>query len=200
MWLNMSHSVKDVAHALGMSSRGLFYVIQNADNGSYYESFEIPKKRGGTRPIDKPIRGLALAQDRLAAVLSYTYKPKSFIHGYVPERSFLTNARYHEKQKWVLNVDIKNFFGSIGFARIRGLFMSKFFSFNHRVATILARLTTYKDALPQGARTSPILANIIAHNLDKHLVEIAAKERLRYSRYADDITFSSSQKKILLRS
>ncbi|WP_123619085.1 TIR domain-containing anti-phage reverse transcriptase [Phaeobacter inhibens] len=196
MLLGVAHSVQDVAHALTMPAGGLFYVLQNADNGKYYQSFEIPKKREGTRPIDRPVRGLALAQERLAAVLKQSYRPKSFIHGYVTKRSFLTNAHYHEKQKWVLNIDIEDFFGSIGFARIRGLFMSQFFGFNHRVATILARLTTYKDALPQGARTSPILSNIIAHNLDKHLVEIAVKERLKYSRYADDITFSSSRRKI----
>lgn len=196
MQLAFAHSVQDVALALDMRSGGLFYVLQNADTGEYYQSFEIPKKKGGSRQIDKPLRGLALAQERLAAILNHAYRPKSFIHGYVPNRSFLTNARYHEKQRWVLNIDIQDFYGSIGFARVRGLFMSQFFGFNHRVATILARLTTYNNALPQGARTSPVLANIIAHNLDKLLVEIAIKERLKYSRYADDITFSSDRKKI----
>ena len=154
--------MQDVAIALGMSPGGLFYVLQNADNGKYYQHFEIPKKRGGTRPIHKPVKGLSLAQERMAEVLKHHYRPKNFIHGYVAGRSFLTNARYHEKQNWILNIDIENFFGSIGFARVRGLFMSSFFHFNHRVATILARLTTYQDGLPQGARTSPILANIIA--------------------------------------
>lgn len=196
MLLGFAHSVKDIASALGMSSHGLFYVLQNADNGLYYQSFVIPKKKGGSRPIDKPVRGLALAQERLASILTHAYQPKSYIHGYVSGRSFLTNARYHEKQNWVLNIDIENFFGSIGFARVRGLFLSSFFGFNHRVATSLARLTTYNDALPQGARTSPVLANIIAHNLDKHLLDIAVKERLKYSRFADDITFSSDRKKI----
>jgi RNA-directed DNA polymerase len=74
--------------------------------------------------------------------------------------------------------------------------MSSYFGFNDRVATILARITTFNDGLPQGATTSPIIANLIAHNLDKRLVEIAISERLRYSRYADDITFSSNQKTI----
>lgn len=195
-WLAMAHSVQDVAHVLGMRPAGLFYVLQNSDNGKYYHSFSIPKKRGGERPISQPTRGLALAQDKLAAILSEHYRPKSFVHGYVAGRSFLTNAKYHEKQKWILNIDIENFFGSINFARVRGLFMSSYFGFNDRVSTILARLTTYQDSLPQGAKTSPIISNIIAHNLDKHLVEIASKERLKYSRYADDITISSSQRKI----
>jgi len=179
-----------------MRSSGVFHILQNADTGKYYQSFTIPKKRGGTRPIDRPVRGMAMAQERLAPILWEVYRPRNFVHGFIPERSFLTNARYHEKQRWVLNLDIENFYGSIGFARIRGVFLSKLFGFNPRVSTILARLTTFNDSLPQGAKTSPILSNIIAHNLDKHLVAIASKERLKFTRYADDITFSSSQKKI----
>lgn len=198
MQLGIAHSVQDVAYTLGLRPDGLFYILQNCDNGKYYQTFEIPKKKGGTRQIDKPVRGLAMAQERLAAILKHAYTPKSFVHGYVEERSFLTNAQYHEKQKWILNLDIEDFFGSIGFPRVRGLFMSDFFGFNDRVSTILARLTTYRKALPQGAQTSPVLSNIIAHNLDKHLVEIAVKERLKYTRYADDITFSSDRKKIPL--
>lgn len=194
--LRFAHSVQDVAGALHMRSDGLFYVLQNSENGKYYQSFQIPKKRGGMRQIDRPVRGLAMAQERLVPILWQVYRPKNFVHGYIPERSFLTNAKYHEKQKWILNLDIENFYGSIGFARIRGLFLSNLFGFNHRVATILARLTTFNNALPQGAKTSPVLSNIIAHNLDKHLIAIASTERLKFSRYADDITFSSSQKKI----
>ncbi|NNU41041.1 TIR domain-containing protein [Rhizobium sophorae] len=194
--LRMAHSVTDVAFSLGLEPSKFFYVVQNADNGRYYKEFQIPKKKGGMRHIAKPVRGLALAQDRLAAILRDKYEPKPFVKGYVKGQSFLTNARYHERQKWVLNIDIKDFFPSIGFARVRGLFMSSYFGFNDRVATILARITTFKDGLPQGATTSPVIANIVAHNLDKKLLAIAVKERLRYSRYADDITFSSSQKAV----
>ena len=110
--------------------------------------------------------------------------------------SFVENARYHEGQRWVLNIDIKDFFPTIGFARVRGLFLSPLFGFNERVATILARCCTFEDGLPQGARTSPILANYIAHNLDKKLISIANTERIKYSRYADDLTFSSSNRNL----
>ncbi|MBA3040264.1 MAG: TIR domain-containing protein [Alphaproteobacteria bacterium] len=194
--LRLAHSVQDVASALGLEPGKFFYVVKNADNGRYYKQFQIPKKKGGMRDISKPVRGLALAQDRFAAILLRKYEPKQFVKGYVKGQSFLTNAQYHERQRWVLNIDIKDFFPSIGFARVRGLFLSNYFGFNERVATILARITTFQDGLPQGASTSPVIANIIAHNLDKRLVEIAIKERLRYTRYADDITFSSSQKVI----
>lgn len=194
--LQLAHSVQDVAFALRLDPGRFFYVVQNADNGRYYKQFQIPKKKGGMRDISRPVRGLALAQDRFAEILIKRYKPKPFVKGYVKGESFLTNARYHERQKWILNLDIKDFFPSISFARVRGLFMSSYFGFNERVATILARICTFQDGLPQGASTSPVIANIIADNLDKKLMAIAVKERLRYSRYADDITFSSSQKTI----
>ncbi|MBY3464978.1 TIR domain-containing protein [Rhizobium laguerreae] len=194
--LRLAHSIQDVAFALGLEPAKFFYVVKNSDNGRYYKQFQIPKKKGGMRDIAKPVRGLALAQDKFAAILAQKYEPKQFVKGYVKGQSFLTNAQYHERQKWILNIDIKDFFPSISFARVRGLFMSSYFGFNDRVATILARITTFNDGLPQGASTSPIIANIIAHNLDKKLVEIAIRERLRYTRYADDITFSSSQKAV----
>jgi RNA-directed DNA polymerase len=194
--LQIAHSVKDVAAALKLEPDKFFYVVQNCDNGSYYQTFTIPKKTGGERVISKPTRGLALAQDRLAQILNHKYRPRPFVKGFVKGESFLTNARYHEKQRWILNIDIKDFFPTIGFARVRGVFMSNTFSLNPRVATILARICTYNDGLPQGASTSPILANFIAHNLDKPLIALARQERVKYSRYADDITFSSNDKGI----
>lgn len=194
--LQMAHSVQDVATALGLDAGKFFYVIQHADDGSYYRRFKIPKKRGGERLISAPKRGLGLAQTRLAEILKQKYKAKPFVKGYVKGESFLTNAQYHERQKWILNIDIEDFYPSITFPRVRGLFLSTYFGFNHRVATILARITTTPEGLPQGARTSPIIANLIATNLDKKLLIIAESNRLKYTRYADDITFSSSQRLI----
>lgn len=196
--LQIAHSVQDVALALDLNIEKFFYVVQHADDGSYYRTFKIPKKREGYRLISAPKRGLGLAQTKLANVLKQHYKPKPCVKGYVANESFLTNARYHERQKWILNIDIKDFYPSITFPRVRGMFLSSYFQFNPRVATILARITTTPDGLPQGARTSPIIANMITSNLDRKLLEIASKNRLKYTRYADDITFSSSQKSIPL--
>lgn len=194
--LQMAHSVQDVASALGLDSQRFFYIVQHADDGTYYRHFKIPKKRGGERKISAPRRGLGLAQTKLAEILKKKYKPKLFVKGYVEGESFLTNAQYHERQKWLLNLDIENFYASITFPRVRGLFLSKYFDFNPRVATILARITTTPEGLPLGARTSPIIANLIAWQLDKKLLDIARKNRLKYTRYADDITFSSSQRSV----
>ncbi|MCZ0964435.1 TIR domain-containing anti-phage reverse transcriptase [Paracoccus benzoatiresistens] len=194
--LEYAHSIQDVASALGMKPSYLFYVVQHADDGTYYRSFQIPKKRGGYRNIAAPQRGLGLAQSRLAAILEEKSNRKPYVMGYTKGRSFLENARYHEKQQWILNIDIEDFYPSITFPRVRGLFMSNLFNFNDRVSTILARLTTYNNQLPQGARTSPIIANLVANNLDRRLIEIASANRLKYTRYADDITFSSSRREV----
>jgi RNA-directed DNA polymerase len=191
--LQTAHSVKDVASALELDSGKLFYVLQHTDDGLYYQTFQIPKKNGGLRTIAKPVKGLALAQDRFAPVLHHVYNPGQYVKGFVKGSSFLDNAKYHDGQRWVLNIDIENFFPSITFARVRGLFLSNLFGFNDRVATILARICTFNGCLPQGASTSPVLANIIAKSLDKKLFEIAREGKLKYSRYSDDITFSSSK-------
>lgn len=194
--LQTAHSVQDVAHALGLDSAKFFYVVQNTDSGIYYKEFQIPKKSGGQRDISMPLRGLALAQDRLCPVLHHVYRPGPYVMAFVKGTSFVKNAQYHHNQSWVLNIDIKDFFPSITFARIRGLFMSNLFGFNERVATILARVCTFQGVLPQGASTSPILANIIAKSLDKKFVQLAKSEQVKYSRYSDDLTFSSSKRSV----
>ena len=103
-----------------------------------------------------------------------------------------SNAKCHEDTKWFLNIDIGIFF-SITFPRILGLFQSPFFKCDEKIATCLARICTYKDRIPQDAKASPILANIVAYHLDKILVKLARDENIRYSRYAGGVTSSSTR-------
>lgn len=194
--LKIAHSVKDVAYTLKLDPEKFFYVIQHSDDGRYYKTFSIPKKSGGERQIAMPLRGLALSQDRLAPLLKHVYNPGPHVKAFVKGSSFVSNAAYHYNQRWILNIDLRDFFASITFARVRGIFISKLFGFNPRVSTILARICTFEGSLPQGASTSPILANIIANSLDRKFLEIARSEKIKYSRYSDDITFSSSKKVI----
>lgn len=194
--LKIAHSVKDVAYALNLDPEKFFYVIQHCDDGRYYKTFSIPKKSGDERKIAMPLRGLALSQDRLAPLLKQVYNPGPHVKAFVKGSSFVSNAAYHHNQRWILNIDLKDFFPSITFPRVRGLFISKLFGFNPRVSTILARICTFEGSLPQGASTSPILANVIANSLDRKFLEIARSEKIKYSRYSDDITFSSSKKVI----
>lgn len=172
----------------------LLYILYKLPDEKKYSSFEIPKKTGGYRSILAPIKGIAILQQKLTPVLYELYRVKASVHGFVREKSVLTNAREHTRRPYVLNIDLENYFGSINFGRVRGLFMASPFNMPAEVATIFAQLCTHNNSLPQGAPTSPILSNFITAQLDKTLTFLAQRYKLMYSRYADDVTFSTSRR------
>jgi RNA-directed DNA polymerase len=106
----------------------------------------------------------------------------------------VSNAKEHLKSKFVLNVDIKDFFPSITFRRVRGMLLAKPFGFTNAVATSLARLSCHQDQLPQGAPSSPVIANMICRRLDQQMKELCKSLDCWYTRYADDISISSRVK------
>ena len=109
-------------------------------------------------------------------------------------RSIITNARQHRNRRYVFNVDIQDFFGSINFGRIRGYFIAdKNFQLQSKVATVLAQIACFENALPQGSPCSPIISNLIGHIVDIHLAKLAARVGCTYTRYADDLTFSTNK-------
>jgi len=157
-----------------------------------YRSFTIPKKRGGVREIDSPVAELKLIQERLAVLLStnITFNKKC-VQGFIKGRGIRSNADFHKKSKRVLNIDIKDFFGTINFGRVRGILIAKPFEMNPKVATVIAQICTYKNRLPQGAPTSPVISNIFGSLLDNKIIQHIKREHLLYTRYVDDITISS---------
>ena len=162
-------------------------------NGKRYKQFKIPKKTGGTREISAPIAGLNNIQKKLDVLLQELYNSHPAAHGFISGKSTLTNATRHLNKKCVLNIDLKDFFASITAARIIGLLKSKHFGLPNEVASTIAALCTYNDRLPQGAATSPVLSNMISFRLDRQLTNLCKKERVTYTRYADDITFSTTK-------
>lgn len=158
-----------------------------------YHTFLIGKKSGGVRIISEPSRKVKILQDKF---LQYIYenskKPKDCVHGFTHGRSIVTNAKSHisDKTRFVLNIDLEDFFPSITFYRVRGMFLKAPWNFSYEVATLAAHLCCYGGSLPQGASTSPAIANLICRRLDSELFELARRNRAVYSRYADDITFS----------
>lgn len=153
------------------------------------------KKSGSYRTIHSPSKNLAILQKKLAYILSLNFKPHNQAHGFIEERSIVTNASEHLKKSYVLNIDLENFFESISFARVRKMFIS-YFKLGEAVATTLANICTHPEGfLPQGAATSPIISNILTKSLDKELKQLSIESKgVKYTRYADDITFSTNKR------
>lgn len=156
-----------------------------------YHKFSIAKGHGKTRLICAPDRRLKIIQRKLASTLNQIYRRRNPVHGFVLDRSVKTNAEAHGSRRYVVNLDLQDFFPSITENRIRGLLQS--LGIDSRVSEIIARLTCFEASLPQGAPTSPVLSNMICYRLDTELLRVARAARAIYTRYADDITFSGHQ-------
>lgn len=178
-----------IAQKFGCSYDQLSSLIYPETNKSY-RNFIIPKKNGEQRIISAPNFKLLKIQQTLAKELMSIYSPRKSAHGFIKNRSIITNAQKHIKKRYVFNVDLKDFFGSIHFGRVRNLLMSKPFNYTRVEATILSQICCYNGVLPQGAPTSPIISNIICWKLDAQLQQLAFKNKCTYTRYADDLTFS----------
>lgn len=179
---------QDVARLLQVSDYQLRYHLYICPIDKAYTTFKIPKKSGGHRLITTPQTSLKIIQHKLNQVLSSVYKVKPSVHGFAIEKSIVTNAKIHLKQRYILNLDLQDFFPSINFGRVRGLFIAKPYNCTQEVATILAQICCYNNQLPQGAPTSPIISNMICARLDSQLQKLAKKYWCIYTRYADDIT------------
>ena len=183
---------QDAARFLEVSHAQMLYTLYKAPDEQRYTTFEIPKRTGGMRQISAPHGLLRDLQYRVLPILQLVYDAHPSAHGFIATRSVVSNATGHIGQRLVLNIDLKDFFPSINFGRVRGLFMSKAFGMGPSAAAIFAQICTFKNGLPQGAPTSPVLSNFMATSLDRQLMRLAKQNRMQYSRYADDITFSSN--------
>lgn len=199
------HDIKtrnNLADFLKIPRKKLSYLLYKNDINDFYTSFEMDKKNGGVRKINAPLEELKEIQRKLAVAL-YNNKKKQErkntpSHGFEKEKSIITNAKIHRNKRLVLNIDLEDFFESFHFGRVRGFFIkNNNFLLSSEVATVIAQLTCYKGNLPQGAPTSPIITNLICEILDKRLLKISKRYKLDYTRYADDLTFSTNDKKFL---
>ena len=192
----------DLASLLGYSLGGLTYIVYKIPPFLKYHCFEIPKRSGGTRTIQAPCTQLKALQRSLADLLqdcldeleiSQGLSDKSIAHGFKRRRSIYTNARRHRNRRFVLNLDLENFFGSLNFGRVRGFFLkNRHFALANSVATLIAQIACHDGALPQGSPCSPVISNLVTHILDIRLARLAAKNHARFTRYADDLTFSTN--------
>ena len=183
---------RDVAALLEIEYSHLVYLLYRRKPQANYTTFFLKKKSGGQREISAPIWTLKIIQRKLNHILQLVYKPKASVHGFAIGKSITTNAREHAKRQCVLNVDLADFFPSINFGRVRGMFMAIPYNIGEKAATVLAQICCYNGALPRGAPTSPVVSNMICGKLDSQLLHLARQYRCTFTRYADDITFSTT--------
>jgi RNA-directed DNA polymerase len=157
-----------------------------------YQTFEVLKKNGGTRTIESPTPGIKSMQRRLGVTLTAYHRPRKAVFAFASGRNVVGNARQHIRRRWVFNIDLENFFHSIHFGRIVGLFNGPRFNFSTQLSQELAQLCTHEGRLPQGAPTSPVLSNLVCDHLDASMISFAKQHRCTYTRYCDDITFSTN--------
>ena len=192
-----------MARLLGFRPKAVSYILYKQPAANKYTTFQIPKRNGGQRTIKAPVDALKLLQRRLSDLLqdyvdevNIANKRKDRTsNGFKRKRSIITNARQHRHRRWVFNLDLEDFFPSINFGRVRGfLLKNRDFELHENVATVIAQIACHENSLPQGSPCSPVISNLITHLLDMRLVKLASEAGCTYSRYADDLTFSTNKK------
>ncbi len=211
--LNYVKKLKYGENAVPFTLKHLMYHSNPALNQKRYLKSSIKKKSGGERTIHAPNKGLKIMQQCLNIILQAIYIPHAAANGFVPGKSIVSNAQEHTGKNYVYNIDLKDFFPSIDQARVWARLKYPPFNLNEEnkrltIANRIASLCCHKmdverldadknwiienrNVLPQGAPTSPFLTNVICQKLDHQLSALAAKSNVAYTRYADDITFSS---------
>ncbi len=200
-----------IAQAMEITVPELRFMAFNRQTStvSHYVRFQVPKKTGGVRVISAPMPRLKKLQHWILTNILEKIPVHDAVHGFRRDRSIVSNATPHVGAKVIINFDLQDFFPSISYKRVKGLFRS--FGYAEATATILGLLCTEAEQevveldgktyyvalgdrhLPQGSPASPAITNIMGRRLDKRLTKLAEKYGFVYTRYADDLTFSTSE-------
>ncbi|RYF51278.1 MAG: RNA-directed DNA polymerase, partial [Cytophagaceae bacterium] len=187
---------------IGFKPKALSFITRVTPPAARYIEFDIPKRSGGTRRICSPNKQLSLLQSRLAELLNECEVEiaqqrsikRHVAHGFRKGYSILTNADVHRGRRYVLNIDLTDFFGTIHFGRVKGFFENSLdFQLKAEPALVLAQIACHEGKLPQGSPCSPVISNLIANILDMRLVALSKRHGCSYTRYADDLSFSTSK-------
>lgn len=210
--LPVAHSAAELARVMGVALGELRFLAYSREVSTitHYRRFTIPKRTGGERVISAPRARLKKLQHWILENILGHVPLSPHAHGFVPGKSTVTNATPHLRSAIVINVDLKDFFPTVSYRRVKGLFGK--LGYSEEVATVLGLLCsepeitetsldgiTYYVArtnrrLPQGAPTSPALTNILCRRLDARIAGYAAKHGYTFTRYADDLTLSTKDK------
>ena len=163
------------------------YAAANAPE-QFYRQFSIPKKNGGNRLISEPLPNLKEIQKWILENILYKAKVSPYAKAYVPGKSIKDNVRFHRRQKKVLSLDIKDFYGHLTDWKVFQFFLEN--GYDESVAMMLTGLCCMNGCLPQGAPTSAALSNLLMQEFDEAVGRYCREKEIRYTRYADDMTFS----------
>jgi RNA-directed DNA polymerase len=161
----------------------------------FYCTYRIPKRRGGWRKIHSPSKELKAVQAWILRNILDKLSTSKYATAYVKGRGLLGNVSPHMSNRYFLSVDVRNFFPSVSSHLVHRLFEAV--GYPKLAARKLTRLCSYFSGLPQGAVTSPALSNLICLRLDRRLAGLAARRNIVFTRYADDITFSTNKRNAL---
>ncbi|MDD4902821.1 MAG: reverse transcriptase family protein [Patescibacteria group bacterium] len=156
-----------------------------------YKQIALSKKDGSYRNINAPRPDLKLIQRLILDKVFSGIKLPPCVYGLSKNRSIIENAKYHSRSDYLLNLDIKNFFPSVHFEKVKQIFQDIGLG---KISSDLCKLTTLNYELPQGTPTSPFLASLALNNLDYRLTKLAESNHLLYTRYFDDICFSGDRR------
>ena len=191
---------RQLAGFLDIEYRQLTHILYVKRIENLYVSFDIPKKNGELRHINAPIDPLKYVQQKLADRL-YEAQEKYYIkgkrqgvaQGFIKKRNIITNAENHRHKKYLLNVELKDCFDCFHFGRVKGYFEKNVnFQLPQEVSLCIAQLACYQGKLPQGSPCSPVITNLICSIMDNRIMALTKKYKLVYTRYADDLTFSTN--------
>lgn len=171
------------------------YIVQAAvtskHSPAYYRYYNVKKKNGqGYREIMEPLPNLKQIQYWILKNILETQSPSPYAKAYIKKRGVKHNVRFHVGQKKVFSLDIKDFFPTIKFFSIKSIFTD--LGYSDYISNYLAKLCCLQDKLPQGAPTSPYISNLVLSEIDGKISSYCRENSIRYTRYADDMTFSGS--------
>jgi RNA-directed DNA polymerase len=186
-----------IAEAIHIDPRDIHLFSKYSYSGHYYREYTIPKRNGTSRIIRQPGPRLKAIQAWILRNILDKLTPSPHASAFVRRRNVRAHVLPHADNRYFLCLDLEDFFHWVKTYRVAMIF--ELIGYSENVAQILANLCTCKNALPQGGVTSPAISNLVANKLDRRLAGYTSRRNISYSRYADDLTFSCNNPRVLRR-
>lgn len=187
--LPIIYSFNHLSVLLNVDSLRLKLLLKEKYN--HYQEQKIKKRDGSLRSLDCPSWEMKIYQKWVLNNILYSMEISKHAMGFTKGKSILHNAISHLQGEFIFNIDLEDFFPSIGIGRVRDIFY--YYGYTEEVSDALAQLTTYKSKLPQGSPASPTISNLVCFKMDKRIGALCASYNYVYTRYADDISISGNK-------